>query len=43
MTEDELFARLVQLVDKLSSDYERLSHEGKEAYTELMSVIAQLM
>lgn len=42
MTEDKLFARLRELLDLMSYDYDRLSVDGKEAYTEIMSIVALL-
>ena len=42
MTEDELLARLIELLELMGYDYDRFSASGREAYTEIMSIIAQL-
>lgn len=42
MTEDELLARLTELLELMGYDYDRFSTSGREAYTEIMSIIAML-
>ena len=42
MTEDELLARLTELLELMGYDYDRFSASSREAYTEVMSIIALL-
>lgn len=42
MTEDELLARLTELLEHMGYDYDRFSASGRETYTEIMSIIALL-
>ena len=42
MAEDELLARLTELLELMGYDYDRFSTSGREAYTEIMSIIALL-
>lgn len=40
--EDELIAKLSELIEDLSFDYDRMSQAGRETYTEICSIMAQL-
>lgn len=42
MTQDELLAKLSELVEDLGFDYGRMSQSGQQTYTEICSVVAQL-
>ena len=42
MTEDELLARLTELLELMGYDYDRFSTSGREAYTEIMPIIVPL-
>lgn len=42
MPEDELLVRLAELLEPMSYDYGMLGASGREVYTEIMSIIAQL-
>lgn len=39
MDEDKLFERLSELINDMSSDYDRLSESGKQTYNEICSVL----
>lgn len=42
MPEDELLVRLAELLELMGYDYDRFSTSGREVYTEIMPIIAQL-
>ena len=42
MTQDELLAKLSELVEDLGFDYDRMSQSGQQTYCEICSVIAKL-
>lgn len=42
MPEDELLARLTELLELMGYDYDRFSTSGREACTEIMSIIVPL-
>lgn len=40
---DELLQKLVELVEDLGFDYDRMSESGRDTYNEICSTLAKLM
>lgn len=42
MTEDELFKKLIQLLEDMGWDYDRFSESGKKTYDEICDILSKL-
>ena len=43
MEQDKLLEKLSELLEDLGFDYDRMSASGQQTYTEIMSIMAELM
>ena len=43
MNEDRIIEKLIELIEDLGFDYDRMSQSGQKTYDEICSLIAKLM